>query len=56
MGWMDSDVDYINQIAQTEDTTYAKLQVQETLGLRNLKKEVEELKEKAKNFNKNSDK
>ena len=55
MGWMDSDVDYINQIAQAENTTYAKLQVQETLGLRNLKKEVEELKEKAKNFNKNSD-
>ena len=47
--WLDiakpNDIDFIQKIAADENTTYAKLQIQETLGKRNLNKEIEVYKE-----------
>ena len=40
-----NDIDFIQKIAADENTTYAKLQIQETLGKRNLNKEIEVSKE-----------
>ena len=40
-----NDIDFIQKIAADENTTYAKLQIQETLGKRNLSREIEVYKE-----------